>query len=106
MRTTRLYIAISMALFSCRTANKDEYIQSMINDEFNILLTKKGTLSRFHLIGTDIKSGEHTEFKSINYSWTAGCYDQILLGDTIEKRKGEMIIRIHKRDTLITCKFE
>ena len=76
------------------------------NDEFLVVVyNKSNTRSyRFNISGIDPISGEKREYKTNN-----GWYEynsRISIGDTIIKRKGELIFNIHKKDTVLSIPWE
>jgi hypothetical protein len=59
----------------------------------------------FKAIGRNIKDGKPCECEEES-RWWATFSNEIEKGDTIIKRKGELIFYIHKKDTVLTFNWE
>jgi len=68
-------------------------------------ITPKPSSVYFETFGRTIENGRPCECKEES-RWWATFSDQIEKGDTIIKRKGELIFEIHKKDTILKFNWE
>lgn len=65
----------------------------------------KEAVNNFEIIGESIKTGKDTVYKEDN-RWFCTYYKKMEKGDTIIKRKGDLIFSIHKKDTILNFNWE
>jgi len=57
----------------------------------------------FNVKGRDPRTNEKCDCKSeFSYRWWSSYLDKLSIGDTIIKRKGELVFSIHKKDTILS----
>ena len=59
----------------------------------------------FEIIGKNPIDGKKCKCKEEN-RWWATFSDNIETGDTIVKRKGELVFSVHKKDTILSFEFD
>jgi len=104
----KLYFGLIFTLVSCNfktdcmafiTERKNESC-SMIVD-----IPPKPSSVYFNVIGRNLENGKTCECEEES-RWWATFSDQIQKGDTIIKKKGELVFYIHKKDTVLTFNWE
>ena len=92
-------------IISCEKNSDKKYSQILANEECNLVVETKPTNSVwFKVEGYNPKTKEEMTCKTNNRWWNMFA-DEIEIGDTIVKKKGELIFSIHKKDTLINHKW-
>ncbi|WP_333596753.1 hypothetical protein [Chryseobacterium flavum] len=99
----KLFIFISfLFLFSCGKVNCDEYTKMLSKEECIIVVKTLPTSSvYFEVKGYDPFTQKAKVCKTTNRWWNL-YWNEIEIGDTIIKNKGELSFNIHKKDTIIT----
>jgi hypothetical protein len=59
----------------------------------------------FEINGRSLKTGKDTLYDEEN-RWFCNYYENIEKGDTIIKKKGELVFSIHKKDTILKFNWE
>ncbi|KFF04157.1 hypothetical protein [Flavobacterium reichenbachii] len=104
-----ILLCIYLNLFSCSpTYNCDGLAENYKTDEC-LLIVKKLTdkYSRFNYIGINPVTKKECNCNSARSSrWWADYSGNIEIGDTIVKKKSELVFSIHKKDTVLSFNFE
>ncbi|MGD1318693.1 hypothetical protein [Chryseobacterium sp. 2R14A] len=97
-----LFLALTI---SCEKDSAKEYAKILANEECNLVVEVPPTNSVwFKVKGYHPETKEEIICKTHNRWWNMFA-DEIEVGDTIIKKKGELIFSIHKKDTLINHKW-
>lgn len=103
-----LYVCLS--LFSCGSANDcDASAENRRTDECLLIVKTipKDTDDRFDYRGVNPETSLKCDCNSKRSDlWWAKYKDHIEIGDTIIKKKGELIFSIHKKDSIMSFNFE
>jgi len=76
------------------------------NDNLEVILMERPTINaEMNFVGTKLNYNESTTIK-MEGRWYRHYKDYMEVGDTIIKRKGELILYIHKKDTVMVFKWE
>ncbi len=59
----------------------------------------------FSIEGTNVYNGNRNKYSDLG-SWYLLFKDSIAIGDTVIKRKNELVFHVHKRDTVLSFPFE
>lgn len=108
MKSNKFIILIGCLLFltSCLDINCEELKVVTQKEECNIIVMKKPRNSvYFKLEGREPITNKPSVCKSENRWWSL-YLEEIEVGDTVVKRKGELTFNIHKKDTIITHYWE
>lgn len=98
----KFYI-ILLLLFSCsKEGDKKKYAQLLANEECNLVIESPPADNSvwFEVKGYDPITHEFKTCKTHNRWWNLFA-NEMEYGDTIVKKKGELIFAIHKKDTII-----
>lgn len=97
-----------VVILSCdKVASCAEIAENRRNDYCNIIVDDFSTNEyRFYLKGKNTLTGEVNTFRRINYLWGYRFVDQIEKGDTVVKKKGELVFYIHKKDSVLAFPFK
>lgn len=97
-------------LFSCGpTYNCNDSAEDLKGDECLLIVKKtpSDTESRFNYRGINPITKQDCDCDSSRSDrWWVEYKDHIEIGDTIIKKKGELIFSIHKKDTILSFNFE
>lgn len=93
-----------MIQFQCctkiRQATCEETADAYRPDDIRMIVTHPSkSVYDFRLKGISPTSGTEISFASKNYTWALDFNDYISIGDTVVKRKGELIFHIYKKDS-------
>lgn len=101
-----LLLEILIFLSSCSGINCEELEKSYRDDECLIVVeTPPDGSVWFNVKGYHPETQASCKCKSANRWWDQYS-EQIEIGDTIFKKKGELIFNIHKKDTVISHQWE
>lgn len=102
------FILCIIVILSCdKVSSCAELAEGRRDDYCDIIVDDFSTNEyRFYLKGKNALTGEINTFRRINYLWGSRFIDQIEKGDTVVKKKGELIFYIHKRDSVLTFPFK
>jgi hypothetical protein len=93
-------------LTSCIKPNCELLAKDARQNECFIILTQKPPNGPYqYLEGKSLKSGENCSCKD-NGRWWSQYRDYMQVGDTIIKRKGELVFSIHKKDTVLSFPWQ
>ena len=106
----RLISAFSLLfiIFSCnQNSNCEAFLRIDKNDECLMIVENKdwGTSGNLAMDGRNPFTNEKCDCNEQN-RWWANYRNEINIGDTIIKRKGELTFNIHKRDSIISHEWE
>ncbi|SFN46896.1 hypothetical protein SAMN05421594_2821 [Chryseobacterium oleae] len=97
---------VFIMLFSCEKNECFKYSQILSEEECNIIVDLEPANSVwFEIKGHDPITQEPKVCKTHNRWWNLYA-DEIELGDTVVKKRGELTFNIHKKDTVITHEWE
>lgn len=104
----KFILLFSILFVSCEKIDCQKL--SQIKREYECLLIVKNlndnsSVYNFEIEGRSLKSKKDTLYKQEN-RWFCSYYKYIEKGDTIIKRKGELIFNIHKKDTILSFNWE
>lgn len=101
-----LLILLILIFNSCMRVDCYGLAEKMRKDDFSIIVCDMPNTGsyRFNVKGIDPITGIITECNSSN-GWNE-YNNRISIGDTIIKRKGELIFNIHKKDTVLSFPWE
>ena len=101
------FFVIGFLIYSCKTDCHE--ISEVYRTEECIIIVKgipdSTSVYNFEIIGKTLKTRKDTIYKEQD-RWFCLYYDSIEIGDTIIKRKGELIFSIHKKDTVLSFNYE
>jgi hypothetical protein len=105
-----ILLCLSLCLFSCGPMGdcKSE-AEDLKGDECLLIVQKtpRDTDNRFDYKGVNPITKKECECNSNRSDrWWANYKKDIIIGDTIIKKKGELIFSIHKKDTVLSFNFE
>lgn len=93
------YLSV-LFLLSCGKADCEEYTKMLSEEDCNIVVEKSPVNSVwFKLSGYDPISRKAKVCKTNNRWWNLYA-DEIDIGDTVVKKRGELTFNIHKKDTV------
>lgn len=104
----KLILLFLILLVSCEKIDCEKL--SQIKREYECLLIVESlndsiSVYNFDVNGVSLKTNKDTLYKQEN-RWFCSYYKQIEKGDTIIKRKGELVFNIHKKDTILSFNWE
>ncbi|OUL59835.1 hypothetical protein [Flavobacterium sp. AJR] len=109
MKYTILF-CLSLCIFSCGPIRDcDSTVEYYRVDECLLIVQKipSDTDSRFDYKGINpVTKKEYDCNSNISDMWWSNYKKDITIGDTIIKKKGELIFSIHKKDTVMSFNFE
>lgn len=98
---------LPLLLYSCVGVDCKKSAEYKKRLDVNFVIIKKDSLNGRE-INLKIKNRKNNQIE--NYSeentWFAWHYENFQNGDTIVKKKGELIFSIHKKDTVLTFPYE
>lgn len=99
-------LVLVLTLVSCK-GDCDWNANGYRNEECLIIVDKlsPNTTTTMSIKGISIVDGKYT-VSSENQRWWYIYRDHIERGDTVIKRKGELTFNIHKKDTILSYKWE
>lgn len=76
--------------------------------DINFVIIKKKALNHGREVNFKVKNSKNNEIETYceENTWFAWYYDKFKNGDTIIKKRGELIFSIHKKDTILSFNFE
>ena len=97
-----LLLGISL-LSSCLKPDCEGIVDFYRKQECTIILEKEPSTSQAYLdlYGADMNTGKPCHCKD-NSRWWSTFSDNMSVGDTLIKRKGELVFYIHKKDTILS----
>ncbi|RZL61854.1 MAG: hypothetical protein EOO93_11705 [Pedobacter sp.] len=101
------YSPLFFFLYSCFDCEK--WTDNLEKDECELVVLQRPGIKDqfFNFKGIHPVTGESCDCVSrTSYRWWDLYKDKIEIGDTIIKRKGELIFYIHKKDTTLTFNWE
>lgn len=104
----RCFFIISLILISLYSCSVDcEKLSELYrNDNIEVVLTERPTINAEMIFrGTKLNSDESITTK-MEGRWYRNYKSYMEIGDTIIKRKGELTMYIHKKDTTMVFKWE
>ena len=107
MNKSRIICALLllMLLSSCSKNDDQKYAQILADEECNLVIeVPPGNSVWFKAEGYNPVTKKKEICKTHNRWWNMFA-DEIDVGDTIVKKKGELIFSIHKNDTIIRKKW-
>jgi len=98
----KLYFAALLLVSACSKDSSQEYAKILRDEECNLVIISPPYDNSvwFSTKGYDPLTHELKTCKTHNRWWNMFA-DEMETGDTIVKRKGELIFAIHKKDTII-----
>ncbi|KOP39228.1 hypothetical protein DBB36_02110 [Flavobacterium sp. WLB] len=100
------FLSLSFLIFnSCLKADCESLFEKRKNDDFLIVVQEIPNTGgyRFNIKGINPTTGKKIEYK--NDGWSE--YNNLIsIGDTIIKRKGEVLFSIHKKDTILSLSWQ
>lgn len=107
MKIEKFFIISSLFLFISCKVDCEWHANGLRNEECLIIVTglSSATSTTMSIKGISLVDGKYT-VSSENQRWWYTYRDQIELGDTIIKRKGELTFNIHKKDTILSYNWE
>jgi len=110
MKKYVILFCVCLNLVSCGSANDcDSSAEDRRIDECLLIVKKipSDTDERFDYGGTNPITKKDCDCNSKRSDlWWAKYKEHIQIGDTIIKKKGELIFSIHKKDTILSFNFE
>jgi len=95
---------ITVSLYSCVDCEKLSKLYR--NDDLQVVLTERPYVyGDMNFIGTKINSKENAKI-IMEGRWYRNYKSYMEVGDTVIKRKGELTMYIHKKDTVMAFKWE
>jgi len=108
MNSKAIFIFILLScITSCKDCEKEIVIRRQ--DECLLIVEKKPSVydKYFNFRGRSPLNGKKCDCQSeSSYRWWELYIDKIEIGDTIMKKKGELIFSIHKKDTILNFNWE
>ena len=105
-----IFLLGSILLSSCyrlREAPCEEVAEFERPDEVNLVIeSSSGNPYKLKLEGIDPITSQKSKFQRQNYTWAQWFINDIAVGDTVVKRKGELKFYIHKADTILVFPFK
>ena len=102
-----IYILILLFCISCD--NCERFYQDINNLESDLIVTKNLTreqsFPKVVIEGLNLKTKSKETLSTQNRSWI-GISKYIKIGDTVKKKKGEPIMYVYKKDSIIIRSFE
>jgi hypothetical protein len=98
----------SLLFYSCKLDDCKSLADSYRKTKCNIIvkeIPKSTSLAYFKLKGKNLETGNDTIHEEEN-RWFCSFYKYIEVGDTIIKKKNELIFSIHKKDTTLNFDWE
>lgn len=107
MKNRIIILIVSLAFLSCLKVDCEKNMQYARNGECLIIFEKFLPYQEysFNAKGKSLKNGEDCTCKDEDRWWTQ-FRDQIVEGDTIIKRAGELTFNIYKKDTMLSYQWE
>ena len=101
-----LLLGISL-LSSCLKPDCEKNADLHRDEECIMILEKDPSTSQAYLdlYGADMNTGKPCHCKD-NSRWWSTFSDSVSVGDTLIKRKGELVFYIHKKDTILSFPWE
>ena len=98
----KIYIILLSCLSCSKEGDKRKYAQLLANEECNLVIESPPYDNSvwFEVKGYDPITHESKTCKTHNRWWNLFA-NEMEYGDTIVKKKGELIFAIHKKDTII-----
>ena len=103
-----LVFLISLLCFSCMNFDCSKLAESYRVVECLIIVKNipdNKSVYNFEILGKSLSTGRDTLYIEEN-RWFCKYYKNIEKGDTILKRKGELVFSIHKKDTILNFNWE
>ncbi|WP_100841394.1 hypothetical protein [Flavobacterium sp. 5] len=103
-----LIVLAGLLSFSCMNIDCVKLSESYKVVECLIIvsdLPDNKSVYNFEINGRSLKTGKDTVYEEEN-RWFCKYYKEIEKGDTIIKKKGELIFNIHKKDTILKFNWE
>ncbi|MDN3672838.1 hypothetical protein QWY99_07215 [Flavobacterium branchiarum] len=104
-----ILLSVILLMFSCGSVVDCELLADARRDDECLLIVEKLTdkYSRFDYKGTNPITEKKCDCNSqISDRWWSIYKGYIEVGDTLVKKKGELIFSIHKKDTVLSFNFE
>ncbi|PQL93351.1 hypothetical protein [Apibacter adventoris] len=108
MKNLNIFFLVSFGLFiSCLKPNCESASNIDRENECILILNELPSTSQAYLSlkGRDIQTGNPCTCKD-NGRWWLKFRDNMSVGDTLIKRKGELVFYIHKKDTILSFPWE
>lgn len=104
-RINKLFAMLLLVMFwSCIDCEK--LAKSYRDCNLEVVLTERPTIfGDMNFVGTTLSSNE-IKTTRIGDRWYRDYIDYMEVGDTVIKRKGELVLYIHKRDTVMTFSWD
>lgn len=103
-----LVFLTSLICFSCMNLDCPKLSQSYRATECSLIvkdMPNNKSVYDFEIIGRSLATGKDTVYDEEN-RWFCKYYKNIEKGDSIVKKKGELIFSIHKKDTILKFNWE
>ena len=99
-------VLLILTFSSCLKVDCERLGEKRKEDEFFIVVYDMPNTGayRFNVSGINPITGKKIEYKT-NNGWNE-YNNRISIGDTIIKRKGELVFNIHKKDTVLSIPWE
>ncbi|UUC44809.1 hypothetical protein [Flavobacterium cerinum] len=102
------FLSVIFIFLSCEKIDC-ERLSKITREEECLLVVKKindsNSVYNFDINGQSLKTFKDTLYKEQN-RWFCTYYKYLVKGDTIIKRKGELVFNIHKKDTILSFNWE
>ena len=90
----------------CSCGNCEQSAGTYRSIDLEVVLTEQPTLNtELNLVGTKINSDKISTTRIVE-RWYRQFIDSMSIGDTIIKKKGELTLYIHKKDTILSFDWE
>lgn len=103
-----LLLLFSMFFFSCEKIDCEDLSNVERSKECLLIINKindPNSVYNFDINGKNLKTLNDTLYKGQN-RWFCTYYKYLNIGDTIIKRRGELVFNIHKKDTILSFNWE
>lgn len=104
-----LFAVVLISIQSCNQQTKEEYIEEISSRDFSLIAREdlEEAHKMFELEAIDLKTGKEIKFGEIfilysNFTAICGSKPFIEKGDTLVKKKGEMIYSLYKKNCKCT----
>ena len=98
---TKIVFAVFLVLVSCEKDDDKRYAKMLSQEECNLVLIYSPSNSVwFEMIGYHPNTKERMIIKTHNRWWNMFA-NEMDEGDTIIKKKGKLVLEIHKKDSII-----
>lgn len=108
MKNSIFLFCITFFFISCEKIDCERLSEIKRDYECLLIISSINDINstyNFDISGISLLTGNDTLYKEDN-RWFCSFYKHMNIGDTIIKRKGELIFNIHKKDTIMSFNWE